>query len=299
MGSLVWSLLFPVFLWWFSTGLVLAAVSRGPRTRIWVLLASTLALVWALWTLAEGRADATAGGASLAFVAAVVVWGWHEVTFLLGYLTGPRREPCPPEARGWRRFWLASQAMLSHEVAIAVTGIGLFVLVWDQPNQVGAWTFLVLWSMRLSAKLNIFFGVPSFDDAFLPSQLTYLKSYFGRTRMNGLFPISVTIGTLLGAWLVHEAWGTPPGGFAQAAYLLPAALVFLAVLEHWFLVLPIADTALWRWWLALRAPATEDRAADEHRPEPRGKLGVDRAVFGPGMATASLVSRPGAVGGQS
>ena len=42
------------------------------------------------------------------------------MSFLMGYVTGPRRSPCPDDAQGWRRFGLALQTVLYHELAIAV-----------------------------------------------------------------------------------------------------------------------------------------------------------------------------------
>jgi hypothetical protein len=35
--------------------------------------------------------------------------------------------------------------------------------------------------------------------------------------------------------------------FLRSADLLISALLALAILEHWFLVLPFGESALWRW----------------------------------------------------
>ena len=40
----------------------------------------------------------------------------------------------------------------------------MVALTWGGANQVGTWTFLVLWVMRLSAKLNVFLGVPNLTE---------------------------------------------------------------------------------------------------------------------------------------
>jgi putative photosynthetic complex assembly protein 2 len=71
---------------------------------------------------ASGPGDTAApwhatGGAYCAFTCALLVWGWHELSFLTGWITGPRRAPARP-ARGLARFVQAVQAILWHELAI-------------------------------------------------------------------------------------------------------------------------------------------------------------------------------------
>ena len=138
-----------------------------------------------------------------AFTYAVFVWGWHEMAFFMGFITGPRRTACPAGAAGWRRFGLAVQACIDHELAILATGVAVLWATWHAPNQVGLWTFLALWGMRLSAKLNVFLGVLNLGEAFLPAHLAYLLSYMRRRRMNALMPVSL-------------AGGGPAGGGAGA-----------------------------------------------------------------------------------
>ena len=84
-----------------------------------------------------------------------MIWGWHEMSFLLGFVTGSRREACAGGCRGWRHFWHATQAILHHELAIAATAVVMVALTWGGANQVGLWTFLVLWVMR-SARSSTF-----------------------------------------------------------------------------------------------------------------------------------------------
>ena len=79
----------------------------------------------------------------------------------------------------------------------------LVLLTWGAPNQIGVWTFVILWLMRLSAKLNVYLGVPNLTEEFLPDDLAYLKSYFANAPMNLLFPISVTPSTLV-TLLLHR-----------------------------------------------------------------------------------------------
>ena len=79
----------------------------------------------------------------------------------------------------------------------------VFAVSWDKPNQTGWWTYLVLWSMRLSAKLNLFLGVRNLSENFLPAHLAYLQSYFTRRSWNWLMPVSVTAATavLVPLWM--------------------------------------------------------------------------------------------------
>jgi putative photosynthetic complex assembly protein 2 len=119
--------------------------------------------------------------------------------------------------------------------------------------------------MRLSAKLNIFLGVPNLAHEMLPPRLGYLKSYFRRRRFNFVFPLSVAL-SVWGAFTVGGIAfsGTASGAEATGAMLL-LSILLLGLLEHFFMVLPIQDSALWRWAMtAHAAPAGERR--DPPRP---------------------------------
>ncbi|MBL8672027.1 MAG: DUF3623 domain-containing protein [Alphaproteobacteria bacterium] len=247
---------FAVAVWWFGTGLVLLAVGLPPRARPWVLLGATAALGAALATLAISSADASATGAYVAFAATVAAWGWAETCFLLGALTGPRPLACPEGCTGWRRAGHALNAILYHELSLLAAGAAVVAATWGAANQVGAWTFAVLWTMRLSAKLNLFLGVPVLNDEFLPAQLGFLRSYFARRPVSLLFPLSITVPTAVAALLAQAALA-PGAGAQSTGLLLVAALLALAVVEHWFMLLPLPLTSLWGWSMRSRAePAT-------------------------------------------
>ena len=83
----------------------------------------------------------------------------------------------------------------------------------------------------------------------------------GPRRVTVFFAFSVTGATLLVGWLVWAAADAGAGAFQHAALSLLAALALLGFLEHWFLVLPLRETALWRW--AMRAAG--ERSPREHR----------------------------------
>lgn len=246
--------LYALFLWWFSTGLILYLDGLPQRSFRWSMLACTGVALLSLWGLAATRDDTSVLGAYAAFTYGLLIWGWHEMSFLMGYVTGPRRVPCPEGCQGWRHLGHATAAILWHELAIAVTALVMVSLTWGGANQVGTWIFMVLWVMRLSAKFNVYLGVPNLTEEFLPQHLSYLKSFMRKRPMNALFPISVTIGTIVATRLVDRAWGAGEGSFEATAYTFVAVLLALAILEHWFLVLPLPDAALWSWALKSRAP---------------------------------------------
>lgn len=245
-------ILFALFAWWFLTGAVLYVVGL-PRARVrWTMGAATGVLAGALLLLWQTSEDTSMSAAYMAFTAALLVWGWHEMSFLTGLVTGPRTTECPSHTRGRAGLWPAIETLLYHEAAILVTALLLYVMLAGSPNEIGLWTFTILWVMRISAKLNVYLGVPNLTEEFLPAHLTYLKTYFCRRPMNLLFPLSVTLSTLATAYLVIQATASGATHFEATAYTFLATLMALALIEHWFLVVPLPSAALWSWGLASR-----------------------------------------------
>ena len=142
----------------------------------------------------------------------------------------------------------------------------IIVLTADAANQTGVWTFCILWLARLSTKLNIYLGVPNHTEQFLPKHLKYIATYFCRRPMNLLFPLTVTATTLVTAMLIDQALQPDALPFEIAGFVFLATLMALAVLEHWFLVLPIPSAELWTWGLASR-DAAERQIASERTPQ--------------------------------
>ena len=238
---------FALVLWWAATGVIVYLDGLDRRTHRWTMLGATVVGLAGLATLAATRDVASSGAAYLAFAATIAVWAWVEVAFLLGYVTGPRRAPCPPGASGWRRAWLAFGTIAHHEAALLAALTSVVAIAWGAPNPTGAWTFAVLYALRQSAKLNLFFGVRNLSEAFLPPELRYLATYFRRRRMNPLWPVSVSL-TCAAVW--PFAVGADGDAFAAASHGLVAALLALGVVEHLLLVVPLSPERLWRWGLA-------------------------------------------------
>ncbi len=250
------AVLFTVFVWWFSTGAILWLDRLPKGTYRWSLLATTVVAAASLWGVHASRSAATPAGALCAFSCALGVWAWHETTFLMGLVTGPRTARCPPEARGWRRFTLAAATLIYHELALALTAGLILAMTWGAANPVAFFTFVVLLVSRLSAKFNIFLGVPNFTEEFFPDHLRYLTSYLRKSPMNALFPVSIAAGAVVAGTQAHLALGAEASAYVVTASSLLFALTALALLEHAFMVLPLPDAALWRW--AMPVPAKTD-----------------------------------------
>lgn len=256
-----------IAIWFLATGLIAWLDNRDrstfPRSLAWagaagiaglaaILVAMHFVAIWAVY---------------LAFVGALLVWSWHEVAFLTGAATGPRREPCPPGARGWQRFSQASATLIYHEIALALTAMMLIALTWNAANQIAAMGFVLLYGLRLSAKLNIFAGVPNSYTDILPAHLGYLKTYYGPNRFGPLLVLSLIAILALTVLLGSAAMEAVPGSAEAVGASLLFALAALGAIEHLFLALPFRDGALWGWALprpkpiasgATRHPASEE-----------------------------------------
>ncbi len=236
-----------LLVWWISTGLILYLVRRPASTFRRSLGAAGAVALASLVGLVAVRDATTPLAAYAAFGCAIGLWGFLELAFLTGAVTGPRRHGCAAGCSGWPHFWHAIEAILYHELAILAAAVAVFTLGYGAANPVGTWTFAVLWIMRQSAKLNLFFGVRNPGHELLPPQLAYLQHYFTRRPINALFPFSVTLPTGIAAYLTYAAFTTEAGAFAITGYLLAATLLALAVLEHWLMVLPLPVARMWAW----------------------------------------------------
>jgi len=249
-----------ILAWWLSTGLVMILCALPRWTFSSSFTAATLVLAASVFWLIRSAADTSISGAYIAFASALGIWGWIEMSFLMGFITGPRTAPCPDDAKGWLRFRLALETLLYHELAIVIAAIGVVALTWHAPNQTGTFAFLILMVMRISAKLNIFLGVPNLTDEFLPERLAYLKTYFRKRDFNLLFPVSIALSTLGAVVLGFRVLGA--AGPEAVGFALLLALVALAILEHFFMLMPLPDAVLWRWAL----PANYTKPIDKALP---------------------------------
>lgn len=246
-----------LFLWWFSTGIILWRVRRadmgGRDAHTWSVLLGLPLLLGGFLGLHSTSADDSVGGVYLAFLSAVAVWGWIELAFLSGMITGPNRSPCPPFAPLGERFVRATGTVLWHELLLLAGAVVIVKITHGQPNAFGLWTYAVLFAARISAKLNLFLGVPRIHTEFLPGPLSHLASHFRHAGMNWLFPFSIMGLTYASACWLERAFAAPTQA-GMIGHVLLFTLTTLALLEHWFMVLPLPDEKLWRWMLPDQAP---------------------------------------------
>jgi putative photosynthetic complex assembly protein 2 len=247
MGAISLAAGFAMLVWWFTTGIILYLDGLPRSTFRWSMLGATAVLGLALVALRQTAVDATtASSAYVAFLVAIAIWGWLEMSFLMGFITGPRKHACPASCGGARHFMHGAEVLIYNELATLAAALLVYFATLNAANRVAWWTFLVLWAMRLSAKLNLFFGVPNSGEQFLPPHLQYLKSFFKKRRLNLLFPLSVAGATVADVLLAQRCLHSNEP-FQITAYALVATLLALALLEHWFMVLPVPTEKLWAW----------------------------------------------------
>jgi putative photosynthetic complex assembly protein 2 len=198
----------------------------------------------------NGSYISTSGGNQL-----VTDFGGDGVADLMGFITGPRRRACPAGCAGVAHFWHGTQAVIWHELMIAAGAGVICWLSWGAANQLALWTYGVLWGLRLSAKLNLFLGVRNLNVELLPPHLAYLASFFRARPMNALFPLSVSVATVLTLLLFQRAVGQDASSFEASAFTLLGTMMALGLVEHWFMVVPLPFAELWAWYLRHREPA--------------------------------------------
>jgi len=253
-----------IFAWWFSTGVILMVVRRADRlgTHGMTVFSALPMVALGIWAVSASLQELSALGAYLGFAGALAIWGWIELAFLAGVITGPQREDCPPNLKGGARFHRAFQTVAYHELALTLGLWGLVVASDGAENQIALATYLVLFLARIMAKLNLFFGVPRINVEFVPARLSHLKTYFRQGSVTLVFPLAITVLTALLAVCAERLWGAQ-SDVAIVGFALLTALSALALLEHWLMVVPLPDAKLWRWMLPVPKTMTkEERQTD-------------------------------------
>ena len=179
---------FAVAIWWLSTVVLIYRTGMPRASYPATLGAATIVALAGIWAIVASRSAVTDAAMYAGFAGAIAVWGWHEVTYLFGFVSGPRPAACPPSCTGWRRFAFGLRACAYHEFLVVATAGVLTLLTWGHPNRISLCAFVILWLMRWSAKLNIFLGVRNLHSEYWPEHLAYLKSFTRQRAMNPLFP---------------------------------------------------------------------------------------------------------------
>lgn len=255
MSQIALPALYAFLLWWFSTGIILYAVGLSRRSYRISVGVSGLMMAAALWALSQG-AQETAWDAYVTFACVLAVWGFVETTFLTGYVTGPRKTPCPQDCSGWRRARYATETVIYHELMLVAGGVAV-VAATGGGTMFAIGLYAMLWVMRLSSKLNLFLGVPTLNAELLPPPLRHLRSYFRRRAMNPLFPVSVLGSVAVTVWLIVGALDGEASAYSLTADILLAALLALGLLEHLFMLIPLPIAGLWGPQIKARAEQAE------------------------------------------
>jgi putative photosynthetic complex assembly protein 2 len=265
MASYLIPPVYAAFVWWFSTGAVLLLVGRSGRVDLLRMGCAASLLIASLCGLALTTNDTSIVGAYTAFTSTILLWGAQEIAFLAGWVTGPRPQRCPAGATGLRRFGLALQAILYHELTLLTCGAAILVLTWNGANQIGLWTFVALWVLRQSAKINLFLGVPVTNDELMPSAVRFLRSYFARKSVSVFFPVSVTLATAVLIIMIQRIVEVAATPFDVVGLTLVSTLFALGVVEHWFMLLPMPAMKLWGW--GMRSGFSREDTTMEQKPE--------------------------------
>ncbi len=243
--ELVLPVLGGLFAWWFGTGLLFVLARASNRSDPSAMMSgfTVVAMAAGLVVLAL-RPVETAWGAAAGFAMAILLWGWHEFAFLSGVVTGPERRPCPPSLSGRQRFIFGFRSVQHHELALAGTVVLLGVVAIGAANSAAFLAFTVLWGMRVSAKLNLFFGVPFPNRHLFPPRLRHLAELVPRRRPGTFYLASVVLIAVVTAALFALA-GSTTAPVTRTSFLLAGTLSALALLEHLAMVLPLRLEGLW------------------------------------------------------
>jgi putative photosynthetic complex assembly protein 2 len=256
---------YAVFLWWFSTGIVMALYGRSVQVMRRGFLFGTLLLPLAIGGVVLTRDSMQPIDVYLAVTCGVTLWGWQVAGYYLGFVTGPDDNLAGRTAHAagqdlLTRFNAALRFSIYHEVLVVVGAVVLAALTWDSPNQWALWMYLALLVMHSSAKLNVFMGVRNFRIELLPAKMQYIGKLLGKQSNNVLFPMSVAWSTIAVVILFFEASLRITDTAEAAGYFLVATMIGLGLLEHWVLMLPLPDRL---WEIVLHHNNALD---DESRP---------------------------------
>jgi len=262
--------LYTIILWWFSTGIIMAAFGRSPLITRSAFVGASMILLVAIGMLLETRHEADVRGVYLAATSGVIIWGWQVTGYYLGFVTGPQGQPrwARTDLPGWKRsvidrFRTALYFSIYHELLTAAFAIGIAFLTWGSPNRWALWMYLTLWLMHSSAKLNVFFGVRNFRIEFLPDEFHHLGALVSKRKYNALLPVSVLLAGSVALTLFYRGVMPSATDAETVGYVFVATMMTLGVIEHCLLVLPM-PAALWGWGLR----ALDDAEPTEPTPEP-------------------------------
>jgi len=252
--------MFALLSWWLGTGAILWLVRLHQSSFRWSMCGLSFLLGLGLWTACISMRSHSVLNAYIGFVSVIAMWSWHEMAFLTGWLTGPRRDVLDKGLNLRQRFIQSAQVLLHHELALLLNFGVLLVMQQGQPNHMALCTFSLLWCMRLSAKLNLFFGVPFVGEQYLPAHLRYIGSYFKQAPVTLCFYLTMGLSCSTWGWMVWEV--TSGLVLVNAAWVLLSSLLGLAIIEHLLMVFALPLQKVWGWAMK-RSPYRNDTPATD------------------------------------
>ena len=242
-----------VFFWWFLTGLILFIVKKvddlNPKAHITVTLIFSPVICIGIYLFFNSLQTITLSSIYSSFFGSILIWAWFELAFLSGFITGPSKQICPEHINQIKRFGYALSTIAYSELILFVTLFIMFYFSLNAENTIGLWTFWILFFARICAKLNLFLGVPNVNTEFLPSPVMHLASYFRVGSTSWFFPVSISLISFTLFFLVDNIFNANNQTPSVIGYTLLASLTTLALVEHWFMVVPLRDAELWKWML--------------------------------------------------
>ena len=245
---MIWLALFVTLsLWWLFTGLALISAHQRPPIKNLLFGLSTIVAIGCIASVPYISADPSLVAVLFGFLFALLIWAWLELMFLMGIVTGPNKSLATQGRGVGQKFKRALATMIYHEVVV-ISVIGLtFFLGGEQPtNPIIFYVLLVLWIMRCSTKLNLFFGVRHFNHGWLPKSHKHVASYVSVGKNSALMTPSSSLAAIFAALLFSRAFATDDTSVALSLFLL-AWVAALAAVEHVFLMYRVGEEALWRW----------------------------------------------------
>lgn len=246
------AIVFVVAMWSGFTAVIFYLDSLPLRTFKYSMAAATLVLglcIIAMWQL---RGVDTTFAIATSFAAGLLAWGWTEMALYMGYITGPRKQRCADGCSGAKHFGHALSANLWHEIVVILFAI----VIYASGNETAFWSYVMLWLMHLSARLNVFLGVRNVSVEFVPDHMDVLKGFLRRRNMNALFPFSCAALIVLIVYLVLQV--------QTLQVTMAATLAVIGLLEHILLMLPLPTEKLWTWSLSRRVKSEDLNSHSDH-----------------------------------
>jgi putative photosynthetic complex assembly protein 2 len=234
--------LYSLAFWWLSTGIIIYFNFQPQFYGAVFGSAFVLALISG-FSLFRLKDVGTVQSAYLSFTAALLIWAFVEVSFYTGYIVGPQVRPIFSVGPSWISFFKAVHRSAYHEGLVLGIVLLMGIVFWRAKNKFGFYTFLLFWLMHQSAKLNIFLGVMNTGKEFVPDSVSDMTTYMTIAHINWLFPISISLCTILSYRLIQLAFSEKET-WKKVGYMLTGMMAVLAWLEHWLLVLPL-NQSLW------------------------------------------------------